>query len=531
MKRTTLAILRQPRMIVFLIVLILAVAAISWNPANAGAAIRGVVENSSASLAGIERPSAQAPPMTREVITAINNQPVDSVEEYYAIITAAAPNQTLLIKTTKGIYRVITRAEGNAYPPEDIGLQVYEAPTTNIRQGLDLSGGTRVLLEPEEEVTSEQIERIISNLDQRLNVYGLSDMSIKSAGDLSGNQYILVEIAGANEEEVKDLLASQEKFEAKVGNTTVFTGGEDIPNICRSPECSGLDPSAPCGEGEGGWFCRFQFSITLSQNAAKKQAEATRGLEVVTENDLPYLSEKLGLYLDDKLVDELSIAADLQGREVQEIAISGSNDAPGISEQDAILNSLAEMKKLQTILDTGSLPVKLFIKKTDTISPALGEQFLHNAVFVGLLAILSVVIVVFIAYRRLVIVIPMLLTMLSETIILLGVAALIGWNLDLAAIAGIIVSIGTGVDDQIVITDEMLNGESRGARSIKEKFKRAFFIIMAAYTTTLVAMAPLLFAGAGLLKGFALTTIIGVSVGVLITRPAYAAVLRVLLNE
>jgi len=77
----------------------------------------------------------------------------------------------------------------------------------------------------------------------------------------------------------------------------------------------------------------------------------------------------------------------------------------------------------------------------------------------------------------------------------------------------------------------MLNGESRGARSIKEKFKRAFFIIMAAYTTTLVAMAPLLFAGAGLLKGFALTTIIGVSVGVLITRPAYAAVLRVLLNE
>ena len=50
-------------------------------------------------------------------------------------------------------------------------------------------------------------------------------MSIKSAGDLSGNQYILVEIAGANEEEVKDLLASQGKFEAKVGNTTVFTGG------------------------------------------------------------------------------------------------------------------------------------------------------------------------------------------------------------------------------------------------------------------------------------------------------------------
>ena len=54
---------------------------------------------------------------------------------------------------------------------------------------------------------------------------------------------------------------------------------------------------------------------------------------------------------------------------------------------------------------------------------------------------------------------------------------------------------------------------------------------MAAYTTTVVAMAPLMFAGAGLLKGFALTTIIGVSIGVFISRPAYAATIEILLKE
>jgi preprotein translocase subunit SecD len=54
---------------------------------------------------------------------------------------------------------------------------------------------------------------------------------------------------------------------------------------------------------------------------------------------------------------------------------------------------------------------------------------------------------------------------------------------------------------------------------------------MAAYFTTFVAMLPLMKAGAGLLKGFAITTIIGISVGVFITRPAFAAVVEILLKE
>jgi len=56
------------------------------------------------------------------------------------------------------------------------------------------------------------------------------------------------------------------------------------------------------------------------------------------------------------------------------------------------------------------------------------------------------------------------------------------------------------------------------------------FIVMAAYFTTCAGMIPLWFAGAGLLKGFAFTTIVGISFGVLIARPAYAAVIERLLK-
>ena len=123
----------------------------------------------------------------------------------------------------------------------------------------------------------------------------------------------------------------------------------------------------------------------------------------------------------------------------------------------------------------------------------------------------------------------MIFTGLSEVVIILGFAALIRWNLDLAAIAGIIAAVGTGVDDQIVITDEVLQGKSAD-ESWVERMKRAFFIIFAAYFTMIVAMLPLWFIGAGVLKGFALTTIIGVTIGVFITRPAFAKIIEQL-NE
>ena len=116
---------------------------------------------------------------------------------------------------------------------------------------------------------------------------------------------------------------------------------------------------------------------------------------------------------------------------------------------------------------------------------------------------------------------------------ILGIAAVINQNIDLAAIAGIIAAIGTGVDDQIIITDEILKGDkkkkSRRKAGFKVRMKGAFFIVYASAATLIAAMLPLAYVGfsrgytgIGILSGFAFTTIIGVLVGIFITRPAYA---------
>ncbi len=563
------------RIILLLAFLVLSVIAIDPTFSE-GVAIRNVIANSSASIAGIPQPKPDIRPVARELITSINNVPIDDVESYYKYINTLGPNRTIQIKTTRGAYKLTTLEQfetielneteertiteiiqqnvtinGTAQTinrtiskkiavpktrqvslgTQDLGLMVYEAPKTNVRKGLDLQGGTRVLLQPEEKLSSNDISLLIDNMQQRLNVYGLSDIVLKDAGDLSGNQYILVEIAGATEEEIKDLLARQGKFEARIGNKTVFRGGQDIVYVARSAQEAGIDPNQGCSQSGSQWFCRFRFSITLSREAAERQADATKDLEVAYDSASgrgDYLSEPLELFLDDAKVDELNIGADLKGQAATQIAISGSGT--GSNQQQAVFNALQNMKRLQTILITGSLPVKLNIVKIDAISPLLGEGFVGNAMLMSLFAVISVAIVVGVRYWKLIIALPILITMLSEVIILLGIASFIGWNIDMAAIAGILVAIGTGVDDQIIITDETLKGEARYAYNWKEKIKRAFSIIMLAYLTVVVAMVPLIFAGAGLLKGFAITTIIGVTIGVFVTRPAYSSFVEIMLK-
>ena len=414
---------------------------------------------------------------------------------------------------------------------EALGLRVENAPKSNIRLGLDLQGGTRVLLQPEEEMSKETLTILLDNMKERLNVYGLSDVLVRSVGDLSGNKYILVEIAGVNEDEVKNLLAKQGKFEAKIGNESVFRGGNDIIYVCRTTECSGIDPQRGCGQTSGGWGCSFFFQITLSHGAAQRQANATKDLEVIRdERGEGYLSKDLLLLLDDQEVSSLRIAEGLKGSASTEISISGGGSGP--SRDAAMTDALTNMKRLQTVLITGSLPVRLTIVKTDSISPVLGKAFLKNTLVMAFFAIFAVAVVILIRYRKPILVIPILIVNWAEIYLLLGVASIIGWNLDVASIAGIIIAIGTGVNDQIVITDETLRGDGAVERyDWKERMKKAFFIVFAAYFTTVGSMLPLLFAGAGLLKGFAITTILGITIGVMITRPAYAHIIEIILEE
>lgn len=535
------------KVILLLLCILFALTAIHPLLGERGVQIKTILPNSSASDAGMVTPSPQQAPVIRERILSLNGEPISSEKDYHHWQSSLVANRTVAIETNERVYTLRTKLNGQGQDElhasdelnasdeldtlgeVDLGIRILEAPSSNLRKGLDLAGGTRVVLQPAEPLSADELELTLASMSERLNVFGLSDVVIRSARDFSGTDFIVVEIAGLTEDEVEDLLAKQGKFEAKIANSTVFLGGkQDITYVCRSAECSGIDLSGGgCAQAEGSHFCRFFFSITLSPEAAARQAEITNTLDFNREGSSCSLSEEMVLFLDDQEVDRLRISCELKGRSTTNIQISGSG--VGRTEQEAVTVTLQNMKRLQTILITGSLPVTLHVVKTDTISPSLGKEFLNNVLLVGVLAIVSVSLVILLRYRKIKIVIPVIFVLLSEMIIILGFAALVGWNLDLAAIAGIIVTAGTAVDHLIIITDEVLRGERHGL-DWKTRIKQAMVIVFGAYLTTASGMIPLWFAGAGLLKGFAFTTIVGLSFGVLIARPAYAVIVEKLLS-
>ena len=320
---------------------------------------------------------------------------------------------------------------------------------------------------------------------------------------------------------MENLISQQGKFEAKIGNNTVFVGGEkDISSVARSGQDAIVETCQPVEDGS--FVCTFRFTVFLSEDAAKRHADITGKLETnYTSNGQNYLSEKLDLYLDEKLVDSLLISEGLKGFVTTQISISGSGS--GINQNQAYESAINEMNRLQTVLITGSLPYKLEIVKLDTLSPLLGEQFIYLLLLAGSASIFGVSVIIFVRYRKIKESLAVLLTSFSEIIIILGIAAMIGWNLDLPSIAGILATIGTGVDQQIVILDEARRIKQS---SLRERMNRAIFIVMSAYATALVSLLPLYWAGAGLFKGFAITTILGITAGVLITRPAFTEMIR-----
>ena len=490
---------------VWVLIIALVLSLIAIRPSfDSGLVITSVDLNSELAKQGLAR---------GEVIKYINEKEIKTKEDYASIteeLFSENIERRVDLKTDKNEYIILTN--------ESLKITVENIRKTKIQTGLDLRGGARALLKPELSITDEQLDDLVAISRNRLNVYGLSDVNIRGITDLSGEKFLLVEIAGVTPSDLEELIAKQGKFEAKIGNKTVFIGGDrDVSDVCRNDATCAAVTS--CSPAQGDFFCNFAFTVYLSQEAAERHAEITK--EFPLDDTGQYLTEKLILLIDEKEVESLLISSGLQGQATTQISIQGSGSGP--SQEEAIKNARSQMKKLQTVLLTGSLPYKLDIVRLDTISPSLGDEFTYRILLAGFAAIIAVSLIVFARYRKIKASLAALLTSFSEIIIILGVASFIGWNLDLPSIAGILATIGTGVDQQIVILDEAVRSRVAG---IREKMKRALFIIMGAYLTGVVSLIPLYWAGAGLFKGFALTTIIGITAGILITRPAFADIIK-----
>ncbi|MGC8651916.1 MAG: hypothetical protein ACP5UH_01545 [Candidatus Micrarchaeia archaeon] len=208
----------------------------------------------------------------------------------------------------------------------------------------------------------------------------------------------------------------------------------------------------------------------------------------------------------------------------QSYEISGAAPA-GLSSTQKLAYAQQQAKDIASILSGGALPVPIVtsFSQAETIPPTLGSRVLSVSAIAGLAAVLFVSLFITLRYRKIFLVAPILLTTFMELFIIFSIIGLIG-TIDLAAVAGMIAVVGTGVDAQIIITDEVLL--KKGDFSAKKVLGNAFYIVWIDALLLVVAMLPLFFSTSMVdVIGFSESTIIGALLGVLITRPAYGAIL------
>lgn len=381
-------------------------------------------------------------------------------------------------------------------------------------------------------VTAQTRSNIVKVLRKKISGAGLSGGNVQQVTAANGQHYIQIEMPNANQSEVENLVTHRGKVEivahypTKNGsaNTTVITkeGMTRIGTAQRYQDSSGS---------------YWGVGISLTDKTAKhfstvmkkRGFTSSEGIQACQYPQKPADEAGYCLYTetDGKIVSGVSM-----GPLAQSINNGDFQSNPSFTITTG--NNASEARKLQINLQAGALPASLDTQAGSTtyLAPSLASRFKLYSLLAGIAAVLAVSGVVFIRYGKKEVALPMILTALSEVFILLGFAAAISLPLDLSHIAGFIAVIGTGVDDLIIIADEVMSeGKVSSSRVFQSRFRKAFWVIGAAAATTIIAMSPLAVLSLGDLQGFALITILGVLIGVLVTRPAYGDILRYLLTD
>lgn len=347
-----------------------------------------------------------------------------------------------------------------------------------IKRGLDLAGGSVIVFEADttESVSSENMEAVQQVLRNRLDTNGYFEATVSQQGD----NRVRVEIPSVTDpEEAVEILGAtaQLTFRDYEGNV-VLTGGEDV--IGAKAVYEQIDTNGTKG---------YLVQLKLSKNGQKKFAEATEKIAPLTDGN-----NFIAIYLDETQISSPSVSEKIDS---ETCVITGD-----FTQEQA--------KQLAGQIQSGQLPFGLKDVELRSVGPQLGEKALENSLLAGAIGLILVMLFMLVFYR---------MCGLMADVALIGYVAVVAIilavfriNLTLPGIAGVILTIGTAVDANVIIferiKEELGLGKTLRA-AVEAGFKRAFSAIIDSNITTLIAAVVLYYFGTGTIKGFAMTLFIG----------------------
>lgn len=394
-----------------------------------------------------------------------------------------------------------------------LGVSVYVITQLPINLGLDLQGGTRLVLEGREtdkvKISDDAMNGVVAVIRNRIDALGVTEPTIQR----KGRDQVIVELPGIKDPEraIKVIgdTALLEFVEAEWSPGDVrtvsqeklkeFYGPEARLDLVRETKDGRVESERPIilkktvltgADLKGAWP-----GIDSYGNPVVDIEFGGPGAQIFADVTSRSVGRPIAIILDRKVISAPNVREPIPSGKAQ---ISGNFTAE-------------DMQDLVIKLKAGSLPIPVKLVETRIVGPSLGKDSVDRSKIAGILGFVFIIAFMVLYYR-----LPGFLACLALAIyvpLTLAGLCLLHTTLTLPGIAGFLLSVGMAVDANIIIF-ERLKEELRLGKTVKAaidaSFQRAFAAILDSNVTTIIGAMTLFFVGTGTIKGFAVTLTVGI---------------------
>lgn len=390
----------------------------------------------------------------------------------------------------------------------------------DVAQGVQ--GSYNVILKAAVSNTIKQraVEQSIEAIRRRVDSLGVAEPTIQEHG--LGDYQILVQLPGVDDSaKVKEIIQKTARLEFRHGvrGERTYSSEEDArsQNGGFLPPNTELFPGQSIGAKEGGAKYYLLERVPIVSGTDVKSAEpSTKG-----DTNQPIVKFRLSTSAGNKFGAFTSLhnkenhpedpspwlAIVLDNKVIEYAIINQEIHDEGIIEGGFTVDSA---KELALEVNSGALPASLRYLQEETVGASLGVDSIRAGVKAAIFGMLAVMVFMLVYYRGAGINAD--LALFLNLVILLGFLGLSGATLTLPGIAGVILTVGMGVDSNVLIferiREELRNGKAPSA-AVDQGFGRAWITIIDTHVTTIVSAFILFLFGSGPVKGFAVTLTFG----------------------
>ena len=381
----------------------------------------------------------------------------------------------------------------------------------------------------ENQLRDETVTQALQTIERRVNELGVAEPVVARQGAVD---QILVELPGVSDvQRAKDIIRSTAQLELKIVEQGPFGSEEQAKQAFNNNVPPDMLLLPGTGDSGGGTPGTVYYAVRRASVVTGRDLRNAR--PSLDENNLPAVAfslnsdgaRKFGAATEQNIGRQLAIVLD--GR-----VYSAPTIQSRISDEGRISGQFTqqEAQDLSLTLRSGALPATLDSLEERTVGPSLGADSVRAGVAASIGGLAFVVLFMIVYYKLTGL--NAVISIVVNLLILLGLMAYLGFTMTLPGIAGFILTIGMGVDSNVLIFERIKEelGGARGARAaINAGFDRVWWTIVDTHVSSLISALLLLQFGTGPVRGFAVTLIIGllanVFTAVFVSRTVFELVL------